>query len=415
MYPGEYLPHYPEGVRALNLTLGAESLDAALEADCAAVWSTIEPGMLYWIPGTRIIGVFYTPHSTRALPAALENLPPPAVDCHASPPRVPFIYSTGHGNIVTSRMVGEGFGLCEDIHCRLVAVHSINLQGLEFLNAQSSWVDVQQHAWFSPVPVATSAAGPIAAAYGTEIIALTPDHVRAIEHGAQNSLSFFSAGNGVPVTTHFEPILTPSVVMVGGHDNGYPIARNGLVTRPAHVASDVCKNWVAVGLDKYAKSGGGTSISSPFAAGGAAAILLEARRILGDAGGGVHDGVVASGDPPAGLSKGPLADGKFTLAEWKTLLFRTATPRPEYQHSDGDRCPEDGTYDSLGGPSWQEIPEEVPGFIDIGYGAIDNRSVAFAIDVLHGRAELPDRSVEDAYFAVDRQWREMWYAINTFA
>ena len=59
-----------------------------------------------------------------------------------------------------------------------------------------------------------------------------------------------------------------------------------------------------------------TSSATPFAAGGAARMLLEARRILGDTGTGVTKGVVASG-PKGRVKDGPLADGEFTLEEWK--------------------------------------------------------------------------------------------------
>ena len=109
------------------------------------------------------------------------------------------------------------------------------------------------------------------------------------------------------------------------------------------------------------------------------------------------------------FKKGPLADGKFTLAEWKTVVFKTASPRPKAQHEDGPPC-ETGQY----GPTpvkWTDVPDDYPEYVNIGYGAIDDRSSALATKVLTGQAPLPDRSDTDAYFEKDRQVRETTYPV----
>ena len=157
--------------------------------------------------------------------------------------------------------------------------------------------------------------------------------------------------------------------------------------------------------------GSGTSSATPFAAGGAARVLLEARAILGDHSTGVDGKVVASG-PKHLVHEGPLVDGKLTLEEWKRLTFVTASPRPEAHFEDGSPCASAGAY----GPtpvSWKDVPEGYPEYIHIGYGAIDADSFAQAQEVLRGRAPAPDRAATDDYFAQDRAAREQLYDLYT--
>ena len=137
-------------------------------------------------------------------------------------------------------------------------------------------------------------------------------------------------------------------------------------------------------------------------------ILLEARRILGEARTGVRDDVVATGRRGR-VPDGPLADGKLTLEEWKELTFKTATPRPQAQEEDGPPGPP-GFY----GPTplrWSEVPEGYPEFLHIGYGAIDSESWALARRVLRGKEAMPERTATDEYFARDRQIRETTHPI----
>jgi hypothetical protein len=168
--------------------------------------------------------------------------------------------------------------------------------------------------------------------------------------------------------------------------------------------SDSCNSWAAFHneLEKSADYvGGGTSGATPFAAGGAARMLIEARRILGDSDTGVEKGVVAQG--PKGLvPDGPLADGEFTLEEWKEVLFKTATPRPERQHEDGSVCdsPLDAPYNTTP-VKWTDVPAGYPEFLHIGYGAVDDPAVKLAFDVLAGKEPMPDRTTTDQYFALD--------------
>lgn len=194
--------------------------------------------------------------------------------------------------------------------------------------------------------------------------------------------------------------MTPSIVMVGGHDSGYINTWPGF---PPHVVADSCNSWAAY-RDKIKESddtvGSGTSSATPYAAGSAAQVLIEARRLLGDTGTGVERGIVAEG---AATFKGPLADGRLRLEELKDLVFKTATPRPRGERTDGSMC---GVVEGLVLYSstpvrWEDVPEGYPEYLHIGYGATDSVARQLAVDVLAGHEELPDRAATDQYFEAD--------------
>ncbi len=396
-HPSTYIPGYPKNATALRLTLNQSNYWKAVRADCARIWARIEPGRLYWFPGTKIVG-------------AITFEPPEPLNCSEPEPMAwgRILDYDGHGTMTASRATSTEYGACRD--CRVVAVQfptAIPLVGaasstdhavaaIEWAASNAGWIDAQSNSWgpFLPVWEPTGQAG---------LITSNPKLVRAVEEVSSKHLAFWASGNGAlfrfGVAGHPTPLaphLAPSAIVVGGHDSGYVNTWPGF---PAHVVSDSCNSWAAFPheVDKSAENvGSGTSAATPFAAGGAIRILLEARRILGDDDTGVAKGVVARG--PRGLVEaGPLADGELTLEEWKTVLFKTASPRPKGQFEDGPPCPT-GLY----GPTpvkWVDVPENYPEYLHIGYGAVDDAALKQAFGVLRGRLELPDRSSTDEYFA----------------
>lgn len=124
------------------------------------------------------------------------------------------------------------------------------------------------------------------------------------------------------------------------------------------------------------------------------------------------DGVVAEGEPGV-VADGPLADGVFTLEEWREVTLKTASSRPQRQEEDGSVC------DLVAGlvlysstpVRWEDVPEGYPEFLHIGYGAVDAQSLALAGRVLRGEEALPDRSRTDTYFSVDRPVRETLHGV----
>lgn len=397
-HPSTYLPGYPSEAVALELTFSEDDWEDAVDADCKDVWSTVQPETLYWFPGTKIVGAVYLGGE-------------PGADCGETNSVHGILDYGGHGTMVASRGASTEYGACAQ--CLVVAVQGFTTESLLWTASHSAWIDAQSNSWgpFLPVP------GPSDESGTTGNLVDTPEFTAAVELAAQAHLAFWATGNGALTRlgvlghpTLIDPRMTPSIVMVGGHDSGYV---NTWPDFPPHVVSDSCNSWAAYAdsMDESAEDvGGGTSGATPYAAGGAARILLEARAILGDLSTGVHEGVAASG--PAGLvPDGPLADGNFTLAEWKELVFKTATERPVQQHEDGSVCDVVGGLGAYSATPvmWKDVPDDYPEYVHIGYGAVDNASRAVAFSVLQGQGPLPDRMETDAYFAQDAEARQRFY------
>jgi subtilase family protein len=411
--PWTYIPGYPKDATALHLTLDAKDYAAAVHADCERVWSKIKPGKLYWVPGTKIIG-------------AISFAPQAPLNCEAEVPAAEgrILDANGHGTMTASRATSFQYGACHQ--CRVVSVQFPNsvppldpsstmpqtIDSIKWAAANSGWIDAQSNSW-----------GPIAPAYDptgqTGLFTANQDLIRAVEEVSKKHLAFWASGNGAAFRfgalghpTLLSPHLAPHAISVGGVDSGYVTAWSGF---PPHLVSDDCNSWGAY-RDKLHESadtvGSGTSSATPFAAGGATRILLDARSILGDGSTGVHGGVVARGQKGV-VKSGPLADGKFTLEEWKRLTFVTASARPEAHFEDGSACgPTSAPYNPEP-VKWSDVPDGFPEYLDIGYGAVDADSFALADKILRGLAEAPDRSSTDAYFEKDQAIREQLYELYT--
>jgi hypothetical protein len=386
-YPGTYLPGYPKNVRALRLTLDAPSYSAALHHDCDRVWRTVKPGQLYWIPGTKIVGAisFNPPALTAMCPGAAPSL---------------ILDSAGHGTMTASRAVATGYGACPA--CRLVEVQAIdgfgviNAQqamtaaeaGVAFAAANNGWIDAQSNSWSPGLPYDPT--GQTGLFSGSAALA------RTIEAAAARMPTFFASGNGAanveappPRPTAGYAHVTPHEIIVGGEDSGEMLAWPNV---PVHLAADACDSWGASSTSTTESddtTGGGTSAATPYVAAGAVADVIAARALLHDDRTGVRNGVVAQGTAPSG--SGPLADGRLTVDELRRVLFRTATPRPVAERTDGPPCP------TTLGPAYSSLPAQFPEYVTIGYGVVDSRARALAAKVFAGRTSLPDRTQTDAF------------------
>lgn len=403
-HPSTYIAGFPKAAGALRLSLDEKDYRKAIQKDCET-WLRVKPGRLYWFPGTKIVG-------------GITFQPGFGFSSGGQPPSCPsefpedgkIIDVSGHGTMTASRAVGNDYGACPE--CRVVAMQGFGSEAVRWAAKNATWVDAQSNSWGPVLPLWTPADDGL-------LLTSSPEFVRVVESSAKKHLSFWASGNGVLTRgglvghpTFLDPRLTPSVVAVGGHDSGYITTWPGF---PPHVVSDACNSWAAYHDDTEKSAdnvGSGTSAATPFAAGGAGRILMEARRILGDDSTGVTKGVVARG--PAGLvSQGPLKDGKFTLAEWKEVLFKTASARPKRQKEDGSVC------DAVSGlvlysstpVTWEQVPDGYPEYLHIGYGAVDRPAVSLAFEVLLGRAKMPDRAATDDYFEADRTVRQELHRI----
>lgn len=415
MHPSTYLTGYPEDAVAINITFDHPSVDAAVAADCRQ-WEKVEPGRLYWFPGTRIVGAYATPGDWEEIPH--QDSSRGKIKCGDNDRAVwGNIYGSDfHGTLVTSRAAADGYGACPE--CLIVAVQGLGPHPVLWA-ADQPWIDLSNHSWAPQAPLYQPSGMPVPRMFAD------PDLVRAVEDASSRQSAFYGSGNGLLFRwgtlghpTQAVPHMTPSALRVGGHDNGQVTLWHG---SSPHIVADACGGLTAdhFSLDEAGPhESGGTSLAAPYAAGIAGRILIEARIILGDHRVGVRDGVLAAGTPQA---TGPLSDGVFTKAQLELVLLATATTSPEAVDQDGRVC--DPREDTLEYPTdlllptlpvdWGEVPDGEPKTALIGYGAVTPGSLAHAVRVLHGEEPLPQRPDEDAFFDQDRALRERLYGLYT--
>ena len=406
-HPSEYIDGFPEDAEALNLSLDADTYEDARERD-ADVWSNVTDGELYWIPGTRIVGaISLDDGGTREGRNETKIL-----DDH------------GHGTMTASRAVGERTSLAPD--ARLVSIEGLGAEQVRWA-ADAGWIDVQTNSWIDVVP-------PPANQQQDEIPeAGTGSTSEAFAHAADEMVTLAASGNGLAYQAGFAPTPTftlatapDGVLLVGAHDNGHVTPWSG---SPPHVVADgfrplaaVFDSMDAVEPHAYACC---TSASAPYAAGGVASLVSQARAALDDRSLGIEDGVVAEGDTE--LAAGPMDDGELSRAELESLFLHTAQRTPLETTHDGDTHwaadpqedePRDPTgpgenaycVGCLSAPiTFNEIPDEVPTYLYTGYGAINVFSDRAALNVLLGAVEEPGREDADRFYDADQSVRETYY------
>jgi Subtilase family len=411
-HPSTYIPGFPASAQALKLSLDLP-YDKAVEQD-ADIWKTVKRGELYWIPGTKIIGAI-------SFGAGGGNCPavdvPPANAVGGSCPENVILDDHGHGSMTGSRATGIAHSLAPD--ARLVTIEGLGAQSVQWA-ADQGWIDVQTNSWVNLVPA------PIPGG--------TTD---AFADATTKTFTMVASGNGAaflagfaPTPTYFLSTAPPGVILVGGHDNGKMTLWAGA---PPHVVADAYAGFTAI-VDSTEEMRPDpiaccTSAASPYAAGGAAALIQEARRILKDRTTGADDGVLATGKKCA-VAKGPLVDGDFTLDELRDLFFHTAQPHPVEGKDDGEvhwtggpAAPTHPEYGIGGNPfcqgctttpvPWSAIPNEVDAYQLIGYGGINEHSVKLGKSVLQGKAEMLVRDAADAQYELDQSIRETMHTGGT--
>ena len=407
-HPSTYIPGFPADAKALRLHLDMP-YEKAMKAD-EDVWKLVRRTELYWIPGTKIIGAISMGAGTTSCPQTIKLPIVSGLDQGDCTEHV-ILDDAGHGSMTASRSTGILTSLAPD--ARLVTIEGLGASSVRWA-ADQGWIDVQTNSWLSlvpaPIPQATTDAFADAAA-------------RMPTLAASGNGSAYVAGLA-PTPTYLLSTAPPGVILVGGHDNGKTTLWAGA---PPHIVADayagptaIFNSSTEVRPDPISCC---TSAASPYAAGGAAALIQEARRILGDRTTGVKDGILAQG-PCGAVKRGPLADGDFTLEEFKDLYFHTAQPHPEEGEHDGlvhwagdPRPPDYVEYGPGGNPfcigctmtpvPWSDIPEEIDAYQFIGYGGINEFSVKLGQEVLQGKADPLARDAADIQYEVDQSIREL--------
>ena len=414
-HPSTYIPGYPKDAQAIKLSLDLP-YDKAVEKD-AATWKALVRGRLYWIPGTKIIGAISMGSGGTYCPVV--KVPTVVGLNDGSCSEHVILDDHGHGSMTGSRATGLEHSLAPD--ARLVSIEGLGASSVRWA-AEQGWIDVQTNSWLSLAPAP-----------------LPSEVTNAFAEATKSTFTLAASGNGTAYVTGFAPTPTyilstapPGVVLVGGHDNGKMTLWAGA---PPHVVADAYAGFTAIGRssekmrpDPMACC---TSAASPYAAGGAAALIQEARRILKDYTTGAEGGVLARGRCGA-TKKGPLADGDFTLDELKDVYFHSAEARPTEGKDDGEihwaggpGAPTHTEYGPGGNPfcpgctttpvPWSTVPEQAQdaGYTFVGYGAINERSVELGKKILQGKADAPVREEADAQYELDQTIRELMFNGST--
>lgn len=385
----------PEGT-PVPLSLDLVRWDSAVDQDWDELMD-MRPRTVYRFPGTKVVAGISFAQPSSDWPLILDRAP----------------FST-HGTMTTSRAVGNTVSIPgDDPGIGLVIIQGVSAESVRWA-AEEPRIDM------------------ISISSGGTILGIVPaaanaerELVEAYEFASHQKPLFISSGNGVTNAGLLGfpawlrgPSGVPDGVSVGANDNANMAHWHN---QYSYIAGDGCANPAATGddTDEVTNNGGGTSSATPFSAGGGAKLLIEARRLLNDThigprldtalsapadgwdSGNPGDAQIVLARGEAGLvPDGPLADGVFTLREFKDVLYHTALVTPTEDESDGETCgvtnngsPFAGTYvpgDTL--PEDERFPFQ-------GYGEINHESIDAAIQVLKGEAELPDRPSDDEAYA----------------
>jgi outer membrane protein assembly factor BamB len=441
-HPCTYLPGYPCSAQALPITLDAPTYAEAYAQD-KPLWDAVENGKLYWIPGTKVVGAIRM--GSGGVDCPLLQAPPLTIvrgdtaGLGACPAERRILDDHGHGTMTASRAAGNEHSLCTD--CRIVAIEGLGAAGVRWA-ADQGWIDVQSNSWLSlvPPPVAqlrtsTAIVPACQADLGAACLTNPAGVPGSFQHAAERMLTIAASGNGAayimgaaPTPTWALSTAAPGVLLVGGHDNGRAALWSGA---PAHVVADAFGGWAADHLSLHAWGPDPiaccTSAAAPYAAGGAANLVLKARALVGDERTGARAGVLAQGIPVPGSPF--LGDGALTLDEARAIFLATAQSHAMAGPDDGllhwaaePRAPTAGEllpHGPGGNPfcqgciaaplQWSMVPPVGAGAPLVGYGAINPHSAGLAGLVLRGDAALPARTVEDAWFQAEGHLRGAFF------
>ncbi|HET7686451.1 MAG TPA: S8 family serine peptidase [Candidatus Limnocylindria bacterium] len=367
-HPSEYIPGYPADAKALPITIG----QGYFPAQDAPIWNgntTIQPGELYWIPGTKIIGAVDAGGSTGVTSGE---------DTH------PILDDNGHGSGSASVSTGNRYGYCPT--CLLVMVEALD----ETVVAGYPWIDISSNSfgYVGGLPI-----GPVVG---------PSEATRAAAERGQTTL--FAAGNGVgnafdvPISTYGSDQTGPDWnITVGAirRDNQRAVIGDGI---PVHISA-----WGDGNLPSACRTGtvgqcafGGTSAATPYTAGVFGTVLTEIRQAIGDGAAGQKPGqVVASGVPIEASAF--LADGKLTRTELRDAVLKTAYPLNTENRPSPFPYPATAPYTGD------------PNVLFEGYGAATPEGAARAVSVLLGEMPMPERPFEEDFFAIDRSVRDSIY------
>ncbi|MBD0330403.1 MAG: S8/S53 family peptidase [Thermoleophilia bacterium] len=391
IHPSKYVEGFPTAAPALGLSLGEGDYVKARGTDDGPVWSQVGEGKLYWIPGTNVIGAYSVRDYAGTPPGGLPSRP--IVDDH------------GHGTGVTSVSAGSGVSSLgapygSNPNALIVIVEGLGDEGVKWASEQP-WIDFISGSYGDPLAVPCNDQVEDGGLWcGREYRYTAPFVLR------DSRTACFSAGNGLSRTgvaydrySSLRPTSGPSWVVTVGAVSPRNEQDYGWHSVPVDVSS-YGNHWPAAA--PFSTTGeqvfSGTSNATPVTCGVFSRALLAARDRLGDAQEGIHhtvDGETAAAVGPPNRAGGALADGVVTRKELEEAVFKTAEP--------GEFELREWPYDPI------VVPNTPLYYTQQGYGVANVASALRAIDVLLGRAPMPDRTDADAWFAAVDAVRDTVY------
>jgi PKD repeat protein len=378
-HPSTYLTGFPAAAKAAPLCFidgsdGAYSYNddcqtswqANVTAD-AAVVNAIAVGELVWYPGTKLMGMSFA-HDDANAPVGFDQGGGSA---------------TAHGSWVSSVAVGNKFGTCPD--CMLVVLEADTVEAIDAAYrwaAEQPWIDVIT----SSVTVGVIGAGVNPG--------LFPDkHAAAVKASENGKVFLTAAGNGaanfglVPTSTYLYDGSSPAVIPVGASQD------TGLASHwsdfPAEIMANGNSRGAAVAASMNGEAAvGGTSFSSPGAAGVLARSLLEARRACND----FEEGATVRGaaltllrNNGCNVTSGPFADGTLTRDELHEAFVKNAIP------------PYDQRTTIPGPVTWVK---NAYGYVDLGHGINNGGSTIqpLVTQSILGTRPIPVRPLEQYWY-----------------
>lgn len=358
VHPSEFIDGFPAQTPAVDLTLDTATYQDAYDRD-VHTWRGLERDTLYTLPGTKVIGGWSSSMDPIRGGPVIDDGP----------------FGAGHGTATASVAAGLVHGVTPDVDVLIVAVQGLHAHAVAWATSQP-WIDVVTNSW------------------GYQFNANSPttgEHHHSRDFTDRGGIFAVAAGNGFlsngapcgPTLTSLSTMTGPPWNVVVGAvspHNDQPHCWHSIPPDVSSYGSD----WPAAAHRSLDGSiaFGGTSNATPIVAGVMASLVLEARRAVGDTGTGPRDGELVVAAQGAALPQaGPLADGRLDARTVTDIVFKTATVTP---------------FDP-GAATVDTVPNTPAYFVYAGYGLVNDDTRGDALEVVFGRAPLPDRSDVDTW------------------
>lgn len=350
-HPRQNVPAYPASSRPLKLTFG-KTYAASLAASRKAL-KAVESETLYHVPGTNLS--FYG--GNKADTELVDDYP--------------------HGAQASSQIACPELGLAPD--AQLVILNWYDEPSGQ--DAMIRWVAAQK--WIDVVHL------------NIQDVPRVVSDERIATLNATGKLVVIAAGNGVAGAGASYPMelsaynAPPGSLVAGANDNGGYTYFSNL---DPHVVMDGMGTEAAAPASYGRTTFSGTSSASPRITGYAARLIADVRKAFGHTG----YGLVRVPKGRARPKQGPLTDGVLTAAELHEVIRKTADPNPHPSRYDGDP-------DLTSVPQPADLPAAF--YPKMGYGEVSEHTIAAAVAVLTGSKPMPERPVEDAFYAASESSR----------